>query len=246
MTAALLWERRVARRGGQPLLDLALFRSKVFNAGLAINAAFMAFFTSYLFCLSLLLQSGLRFSALHAGLIFAPTAVLAMVASVSGKGLVAKHGLRVLAIGSLITAVSVLIAAVGLQAQGGRISQAVLLVSTGLMGIGNGLILPSLLGAPMAGVKPAQAGIASGMLSTTQQFASVTGVAVLGAIFFAKLGDHPGRAAYASAAELAAWVALGIILVMAALITVLIRAAAASTAEAERETDSGDVASAKA
>ncbi|WP_129789869.1 MFS transporter [Promicromonospora panici] len=242
MTAALLWERRVARTGGQPLLDLALFRSKVFNAGLAINAAFMAYFTSYLFCLSLLLQSGLQFSALHAGLIFAPTAVLAMVTSLSGKSLVAKHGLRVLTIGSLVTAVSVLIAALGLQAQGGGISQAVLLVSTALMGIGNGLILPSLIGAPMAGVKPAQAGIASGMLSTTQQFASVTGVAVLGAIFFAKLGDHPGRATYASAAELAAWVALGIILVMTALVTVLIRAAS----EAKRETPSGYVVPTKA
>ncbi|TVT45941.1 MFS transporter [Amycolatopsis rhizosphaerae] len=236
MTAALLWERRVARTGGRPLLDLTLFRSKVFNAGLAINAAFMAFFTSYLFCLSLLLQSGLRFSALHAGLIFAPTAVFAMVASLSGKRLVAKHGLRVLTIGSLITAVSVLIVAAGLQIQGGGISQAVLLVSTALMGIGNGLILPSLIGAPMAGVKPDQAGIASGMLSTTQQFASVTGIAVLGALFFAKLGDHPGRAAYAPAAELAAWVALGIILVMAALVRVLLRAAAASAAEVERET----------
>ncbi|WAL69124.1 MFS transporter [Amycolatopsis cynarae] len=246
MTAALLWERRVARTGGQPLLDLTLFRSKVFNTGLAINAAFMAFFTSYLFCLSLLLQSGLRFSALDAGLTFAPTAVLAMAASLSGKGLVAKYGLRVLTFGSLITAVSVLIAAVGLQVQGGEIAQAVLLVSTALMGIGNGLILPSLIGAPLAAVKPAQAGIASGMLSTTQQFASVTGVAVVGALFFAKLGDHPGRAAYASAAELAAWIALGIILVMAVLATVLIRATAAPAAAVERETPAADMVPAKA
>ncbi|MGW2382410.1 MFS transporter [Streptomyces sp. NPDC001658] len=251
MTAALWWERRVARTGGQPLLDLTLFRSKVFNAGLAINAAFMAFFTSYVFVLSLLLQTGLGFSALHAGLIFAPTAVLAMVASLKGKGLVAKYGLQILTIGSLITAVSVLVTAVGLQAQGGGITQPVLLVSTALMGIGNGLILPSLIGAPMAGVKPAQAGIASGMLSTTQQFASVTGVAVLGAIFFAKLGDGTGADAYASATELAAWVALGVILVMTALVTVLARAAAASAAEAAEqarsdEAPSGGVAPAKA
>ncbi|MGW0832478.1 MFS transporter [Streptomyces prunicolor] len=248
MTAALLWERRLARTGGQPLLDLTLFRSKVFNAGLAINAAFMAFFTSYIFVLSLMLQSGLGFSALHAGLVFAPTAVLAMVASLKGKGLVAKHGLRVLTIGSLITAVSVLITAVGLQVQGGGITQPVLLTSTALMGIGNGLILPSLIGAPMAGVKPAQAGIASGMLSTTQQFASVTGVAVLGAIFFARLGDRADADTYAGATELAAWIALGLILVMTALVTVLVRAAAASAAEARAASDTspGDVAAAKA
>ena len=93
-------------------------------------------------------------------------------------------------------------------------------------GLGNGLILPSLIGAPMAGIRPEQAGAAAGLLSTTQQFASVTGIAVIGGLFFTALGSHPGRAAYAGAAELAAWLAFAVTLVMAALVVPLARASA--------------------
>jgi hypothetical protein len=100
-------------------------------------------------------------------------------------------------------------------------------VSLALMGLGNGMILPSLVGAPLAGVRPTQAGVASGLLSTTQQFASVTGVAVIGALFFTALGSNPGRADYAGAAELTLWVALGIVVLMTVLVQVLAHATAA-------------------
>jgi EmrB/QacA subfamily drug resistance transporter len=228
MTLAILWERRLARGGGQPLLDVALFASRIFNAGLAINAAFMLFFTSTIFVLSLVLQDGLGLSALRAGLAFAPMALLAMAASLGGRRLVARYGLRVLTAGCVISGLSVLLAALSLQVLGGRISVPWLVISLALMGFGNGLILPSLVGAPLAGVRPAQAGVASGMLATTQQFASVTGVAVVGALFFTVLGSHPGRADYASAAEVAAWIAVGVIVVMIVLVQVLARATAAA------------------
>src|SRR5205823_5608205 len=96
-----------------------------------------------------------------------------------------------------------------------------------------GLILPSLIGAPLQGVEPARAGVAAGMLSTTQQFAGVTGIAALGSAFFAALGAHPDRAAYARAAELDAWLALGITVVLAALVVVLARASEAEAARQE-------------
>ncbi|MEV1177026.1 MFS transporter [Nonomuraea sp. NPDC049784] len=221
--AALAWERRLAARGGQPLLDLTLFRGKVFTTGLAINAAFMAFFTSFVFVVSLTLQTGFGFNALGAGLVFTPMAVLAMLASLTGKRLIAKYGLRVMIAGSAITGLSVLLIAVGLQVEGDRLAVPWLLTATGLMGIGNGLILPSLIGAPMTGIAPAQAGVASGTLSTAQQFASVTGVAVVGGIYFAVLN----QGGYATAAEVAAWIALALVLTMMVLALRLARAVAA-------------------
>jgi EmrB/QacA subfamily drug resistance transporter len=233
MTLAILWERRLARTDGQPLLNVELFKSRVFNAGLAINAAFMLFFTSTIFVLSLLLQNGLGLSALRAGLSFAPMALLAMGASLFGRKLVARYGLRVLTLGCVISGLSVLLAAVSLLVLGGHITTTWLVVSLALMGLGNGLILPSLVGAPLAGIRPEQAGVASGMLATTQQFASVTGVAVIGALFFTVLGAQPDRATYAAAAELAAWVAVGVIVVMVILVQILIRATAAAGAAAE-------------
>jgi MFS family permease len=228
----LRWEQRLSRTGGQPLLNVELFRSSVFNAGLAINAAFMLFFTSTIFVLSLLLQNGLGLSALRAGLSFAPMAILAMVGSLGGRRLVKRYGLRILTLGCAISGLSVLLAAVSLQVLGGQISEWWLVLALALMGLGNGLILPSLIGAPMSGIKPAQAGVAAGMLSTIQQFASVTGVAVIGALFFGALGGNPGRVQYAGAAELAAWVAFGVTLVMIILVQVLTRAAANAAAPA--------------
>ncbi len=53
------WERRLARRGGEPLLDLPLFRDRAFSAGLGVNFALVFFFGSFMFVLTLLLQAGL-------------------------------------------------------------------------------------------------------------------------------------------------------------------------------------------
>ncbi|WP_433174287.1 MFS transporter [Actinoallomurus sp. CA-150999] len=222
-SAAVIWERRLAARGGQPLLDLTLFHRKVFTIGMAINAAFMAFFAGYIFVISLTLQTGFGYSPLRAGLIFTPTAVLAMVTSLAGKRLIVKYGLRVMTAGAAITGLSVLMLAVGLQAEGGRVAVALLLTAMGLMGVGNGLILPSLVGAPMTGITPEQAGVASGTLSTIQQFAGVTGIAVVGGIYFA-VRDRDG---YATAAEVAAWIALALVLTVMVLTVRLARAVVA-------------------
>ncbi|HET9081129.1 MAG TPA: MFS transporter, partial [Trebonia sp.] len=46
LAATLAWERRQARRGGEPLLDLPLFRDRAFAAGTAVNFALLFFFGS--------------------------------------------------------------------------------------------------------------------------------------------------------------------------------------------------------
>ncbi|MFD8705660.1 hypothetical protein ACFV1W_24125 [Kitasatospora sp. NPDC059648] len=75
--AALRWEGRLAARGGQPLLDPELLRGRVFRTGLAVNAAFMAFFAG-VFVISLTVQTGFGYSPLHSGLVFTPTVLLAV------------------------------------------------------------------------------------------------------------------------------------------------------------------------
>ncbi|MBD0690229.1 MFS transporter [Streptomyces sp. CBMA123] len=221
--AALRWERRLAARGGQPLLDPELLRGRVFRTGLAVNAAFMAFFAGFVFVLSLTVQTGFGYSPLRSGLVFTPMAVLAMAGSLAGKRLIPRHGLRVPVAGGAITALSLLLTALALQTTGARHALPVLLATMGLMGIGNGLVLPSLIGAPMAGIAPERAGTASGTLSTTQQFAAVTGVAVIGGGYFAVL-DHHGPA---TAAAVACWLALAVVLAMIGLTVRLSRATAA-------------------
>jgi MFS family permease len=91
-----------------------------------------------------------------------------------------------------------------------------------IVGLGNGLAFPSLVGAVIAGVHVRQAGGAAGILTTTQQFASAAGVAVLGTIFFSVLGSHPDRSDFVSALEVS--ILLGILLIgCASGLTVLLR-----------------------
>ncbi|MER7845378.1 MFS transporter [Kitasatospora sp. NPDC096077] len=225
LLAALRWEHRLAARGGQPLLDPALLRSRVFRTGLAVNAAFMAFFAGFVFVISLTVQTGFGYSPLRSGLLFTPMAVLAMVASLTGKRLLPRYGLRVPIAGGAITALSLLLTALALQTEGAHHALPVLLTAMGLMGLGNGLVLPSLIGAPMADIAPERAGTASGTLATTQQFASVTGVAVIGGSYFAVLDHH----APATAAAVGSWLALGAVLAMIGLTARLARVTPAST-----------------
>src|SRR5690349_4322347 len=64
LALTLGWERRLGRRGGEPLLDLALFRDRAFAAGIALNFVLVFFFGSFMFVLTLLLQAGLGQSPL--------------------------------------------------------------------------------------------------------------------------------------------------------------------------------------
>ena len=72
---AARYEAGLARRGGQPVLDLSLFTARSFSAGLVVNIGVFAYFGSILLGLTLFLQLGLGLSALDAGLSFAPLGV---------------------------------------------------------------------------------------------------------------------------------------------------------------------------
>jgi EmrB/QacA subfamily drug resistance transporter len=205
LAATLWWERRTA----EPLLDLALFRSRAFSAGLGFNIAQIFTFSSFMFILTLLLQAGLGLSTLEAGLVFVPGGITTMIMSLIGRRLVARYGRAALVAGALITVLGPLSEAVLLAAYGDRVSPLALTVPMGLFGLGSGLALPSVIGFVMSGIRPDEAGAASGVLSTSQQFAGALGVAALGAVFFAQA--HPGAAGFAAAAQTTAWLQTGLL-----------------------------------
>jgi hypothetical protein len=88
----LAWERRLARRGGEPLLDLPLFGDRAFAAGAALNFALVFFFGSFMFVLTLLLQDGLGQPPLQAGLEAGPLALAFTTMSVLGPRLAVRLG----------------------------------------------------------------------------------------------------------------------------------------------------------
>jgi hypothetical protein len=74
-------ERRIAARGGSPLLELQLFDARGFRIGLP-SAVVLYFVISFFFLLAIYLQDGLGLNALESGLAFTPIAVALGVAGI--------------------------------------------------------------------------------------------------------------------------------------------------------------------
>jgi EmrB/QacA subfamily drug resistance transporter len=221
--ATLRWEQLLGRRGKSPMLDLALFRVSSFRAGLIAGVAFNLYFGSLMFTLTLLLQSGLDLSPFMAGVVFSPMGVFFSLSAMYGGKLTARFGMNSLVWGSLVTAVGLVLLAVGLNVSGADIGLGWLLFCLALVGLGNGAVLPSLMGASLIKVEPQAAGVASGVLTTSQQFAISGGVAVIGALYFSLIGDRTGGAAHASAMQWALWINLVLVFAVIGMVLVLKR-----------------------
>lgn len=219
----LVLERRLAARGGQPVLDPELLTNRAFSGGLAASLAFFGGIASFFLLLSIYLQDGTGRTALTTGLVTLPYALGSMVTSGAGVKLAARHGRRLLITGSLVIAASH--AAMWLVVT--RVDQPAWWQLGGpllLGGLGLGLAAPPLVNVVLAAVPGRQAGAAGGVLSTVNQIGGSVGVAVLGTLFFTRVAhaDSGGRAAAFGDAFAAVlpW-QVGLYLIAAALMTLL-------------------------
>ncbi|MBV9684321.1 MAG: MFS transporter [Solirubrobacterales bacterium] len=199
----MVWQRRLARRGGEPLLDVGLFAHRSFSAGLLTQLCFWAGQASFFVVLALYLQNGRGLHPLPAGLVFTILAAAYVAASMRAPALAARHGRAVIGVGALVLAGGhgLLLAAVSHTGVGGSI--AALVPGLVLVGAGMGLVLAPLASTILQSLEPERAGAASGMLTTMQNVGNALGVAVTGVIFFGALHSGYARAFELALAELA-------------------------------------------
>jgi EmrB/QacA subfamily drug resistance transporter len=217
MVLTLLWERALARREGQPLLDVELFKNRIFSQGLVVClGVFFAFF-SFMFSLTLVLQTGLGLTPFEAGITFCPLGLAFAGSSIASSRIAGRHGGRLVTTGTVIAVIGLISILVDLKLSGSDTSALRLVGPMMLIGMGNGLAVPALTGSVLAGINPQQAGAAAGVLTTSQQFASAAGVAGLGTVFFQAVGSGHGPAVYASALEWVASVDLVLVLIACAI-----------------------------
>ena len=174
---------------------------------------------------TLLLQAGLGLNAFGAGLVFAPAGVTFSLGALAGRPLLARYGRRAVLAGSLLTAASLGLLALVLHLGGTHTGLAWIVAPTAVASLGNGIVLPSLIGAALVDVAPKRSGLAAGALNTAQQFASAIGVATVGALFFTAVHASRGVVGYPVAMTWAAATDFGLVLVVAALIQLSVRAA---------------------
>lgn len=199
--AAARYELRLSQRGGQPVLDLSLLDARSFAAGLIVNVGVFAYFGSILLGLTLFLQLGLGLNALDAGLSFAPLGVGFAITSLVARPLIARHGARVVSAGIVVAAAALAIQLLDIHFSGNATDAWRIAPLFFFVGIGNGLVIPALIGVSLTDVAPQKAGAASGALATGQQFAIAAGIAVLSEIFFGTLGHAPTKHSYLDAIQ---------------------------------------------
>ncbi len=186
-----LLERRVAARGGSPLIPGRVLRAPgLLPAGGAIFLT-MGTFGGFMFAMAMHVQAGLGLSPLKAGLVFLPLTVGFGVSGMHWQRLPKRFHPVLPAVALAVSSVGYL--GVGLMLRDGeRIGVGVeaLMLPLGLIG---GSAYGPLMGRALARVAPADAADASGVVITMIQLGSVVGVATLGTLFLSGV-SYPAAA----------------------------------------------------
>ncbi|HTU31945.1 MAG TPA: MFS transporter [Solirubrobacteraceae bacterium] len=187
----ILWSRRMTRRGRDPLVEDSIFRHRQYTTGLGAILVFFAGMLGTLLVVTLYLQLGEQFSAIHAGLTVASFALgITLGAILAGAILVPRLGRVVLQVGAVAFAAGIwwlhdTIGAHLLQTTTLELAWPEL-----LSGLGMGMLVGPLFDFILAAVDGAEVGSAAGVLNAVQQLAGALGVATIGTLFFSTLASH--------------------------------------------------------
>lgn len=177
----LAYESRLAGRGGSPLIAPRVLRLPGMGRAVLRITVVMAVNAGFLFALTLHVQGGLGYSALRAGLMFAPTALVFGAVGLTWRRWPA--GLQKLLVAGGFTLTAVGSAAVGAVLRDGGDGGPWIYVAFVAVGAGLSLAFSPTLTGALASVRPQDAADASGLLVTVTQLGQVIGVAAFGTLF---------------------------------------------------------------
>ncbi|MEV6929113.1 MFS transporter [Dactylosporangium sp. NPDC051485] len=213
------WEWRFARHGTS-LVDLSLFKVRSYGLGTLVGLCFFGGFPSIFFTYTLLLQSGLRYSALQAGLAITPFALGSAAASALGGRTVVRSGRPLVAIGLVLVAVGLAATLVALRLEPGRGAGLAAALPLLVAGIGSGLVISPNQTLTLAEVPVRRAGSAGAVLQTAQRIGTAIGIAAVGSVFFNRLAGSGGDWEEAFRASLFVTIGFVLVALVAALVDV--------------------------
>jgi EmrB/QacA subfamily drug resistance transporter len=168
------------RQGAEPLLPFAVFGDRNFTLMTLVMAAMGFAMLGVYLPLTIYLQSVLGLSALAAGLTIAPQPLAMMLSSGVASGFVQKvGGKRLLIPGLLLFTLGVAYIDWSARAGAGRWVFLPGLVASGL---GLGCVWTPVFSVATRDLRPALAGVASGVINTIQELGSVIASAAVGAL----------------------------------------------------------------
>ena len=186
------------RQNALPLLPLGLFKSRELGLMSLVLAAMAFTLVSFLLPLTIYLQSVLGLDALDAGLTMIPMAAgITFAAGLSSQLSDRFGGGHVVLLGLLTLTAGLLLVAITMQPDAGRWS---LLPELLVTGFGSGCVFAPAYALAMRGVASELVGVASGVISTTQELGAVIASAAVGALLQNRLAAAlPARAVEYSA-----------------------------------------------
>jgi EmrB/QacA subfamily drug resistance transporter len=174
LMAIFLW---LENRSHAPLVPLSFFKRRTITGANLIGFGLGTSIFGMFFLLTLYMQYTLGYSALKTGLAYLVVALTAIAASGTAQALVTRVGVRpILATGMALLSLS--LAYFSQISVGGSFVSDLLPGFIGL-GIGLGFSFVPISIAALGGVSGPEAGLASGLINTSQQIGGALGVAIL-------------------------------------------------------------------
>ena len=177
----------IERRSASPLVPFSIFRLRTLTGANVVGVLTGASLFSMFFFISLYMQNVLGYSAIKAGMSYLPLAVSIILAAGVASALVTRIGFKpVLATGMLLIAAG-LVWFSQISADGGFLSDVLGPSLVAAVGLGFAFVPQTI--AAVSGVAEHEAGLASGLINTSQQVGGALGLAVLSTVAFTQIND---------------------------------------------------------
>jgi predicted MFS family arabinose efflux permease len=168
------------RFSSHPLMPLRIFASRTLSAANVVVLLVGGATFGMWFFLSLYLQQVLGYSPIRAGLAFLPMTICIIVGSTLASRLVIRVGAKTLLVFGMAAQTIGLLLFTGVAAGGSYASD--VLPGSLLVAIGIGFAFVPATICAVAGVRPQEAGLASGLVNTARLFGGALGLAILAAL----------------------------------------------------------------
>jgi len=207
----VLWEKRIMRRGLQPLVDLTLFNSARFTWGTLLMTSVNFSLFGLLFLLPQYLEEVQGKNPAQAGYYLLPMIGGLIIGSVAMSKLIARIGAKfAMSAGFALMAIGLFLGTrTTVQA-----SDLFIVAWTGIIGLGLGFAMPSAADAAIGALSPENSGKGSALVTAIRQVGGTLGVALLGTILGTSYRNHlvlsalPTRAATLARSSVAGGVAV--------------------------------------
>jgi EmrB/QacA subfamily drug resistance transporter len=177
-------------RHPEPLMRLGIFRIRTVSganvAGLILGTATFSMFLM----LTLYMQQVLGYSAMKTGVAYLAVAGTAILWSAVAAQLVTRVGVKPVLVAGMATLTGGLVYFTQVSVGGSYLGD--LLPGFLLIGIGLGFSFVPISIAALAGIQASEAGLASGLINTTQQIGGALGIAALSTIATSQTSDSIG------------------------------------------------------